>query len=80
MKLMQVREAARELGFHENTLRRYEEAGLIRAVRLPSGVRRFRPEDVAALQREMYDERAARARVSPREDAKSEDQVVLAGG
>jgi len=52
--LMQVREAARELGVHENTLRRWEERGLIRAVRLPSGVRRFRPEDVAALREQMF--------------------------
>jgi excisionase family DNA binding protein len=51
---MQVREAARELGVHENTLRRWEERGLIRAVRLPTGVRRFRPEDVAALHEQMF--------------------------
>jgi excisionase family DNA binding protein len=60
MKLMQVREAARELGIHENTLRRWEEAGVIRAVHLPTGVRRFLPEDVERLQREMYDPQAER--------------------
>lgn len=59
MKLMQIRQAARELGVHENTLRRWEEAGIIRAVHLPTGVRRFRPEDVEELQREMYDRQAA---------------------
>jgi excisionase family DNA binding protein len=53
-QLMQVREAARALGVHENTIRRWEERGLLRAVRLPSGVRRFRPEDVAAMRKQMF--------------------------
>jgi putative resolvase len=53
-QLMKVREAARTLGVHENTVRRWEERGLIRAVRLPSGVRRFRPEDVDAIRAEMF--------------------------
>lgn len=52
--LMQVREAARTLGVHENTLRRWEERGLLRAVRLPSGVRRFRAEDIDALREQMF--------------------------
>lgn len=55
--LMQVRAAARELGVHENTLRRWEEAGLVRAVRLPTGVRRFRPEDIETLKEEIYGSR-----------------------
>ncbi len=53
-RLMQVRQAARGLGVHENTVRRWEEQGLIKAVRLPTGVRRFRPEDVAALRKQMF--------------------------
>jgi excisionase family DNA binding protein len=53
-QLLQVRQAARGLGVHENTLRRWEERGLIRAVRLPSGVRRFRPEDIETLRRGMF--------------------------
>jgi len=36
-QLMQVRQVARALGVHENTVRRWEERGLLRAVRLPSG-------------------------------------------
>ncbi|HEX8204465.1 MAG TPA: MerR family DNA-binding transcriptional regulator [Solirubrobacteraceae bacterium] len=52
--LLQVRTAAQLLGVHENTLRRWESAGFIKAVRLPSGVRRFRPEDVQSLRDEMY--------------------------
>ena len=39
---------------HENTVRRWEERGLLRAVRLPSGVRRFRPEDVETMRAEMF--------------------------
>lgn len=52
-KLLQVREAADELRVHQNTLRRWEEAGYIRAVKLPSGVRRFRSEDVDRLRGKM---------------------------
>jgi excisionase family DNA binding protein len=54
MALLGVREAARRLGVHENTLRRWENAGLIRAVKLPTGVRRFREEDVERLHDEMH--------------------------
>jgi putative resolvase len=54
MQLMGVREAARRLGVHENTLRRWEQTGLIRAVKLPTGVRRFRAEDVERLHDEMH--------------------------
>lgn len=54
-ELMQVREAARALGVSENTIRRWEERGLIPAVRLPSGVRRFRRADVEAVQARMYE-------------------------
>jgi len=55
MALMQVREAAQALGVSENTIRRWEERGLIPAVRLPSGVRRFRPEDIEAAKARMYE-------------------------
>jgi putative resolvase len=54
MALLGVREAARRLGVHENTLRRWEQTGLIRAVKLPTGVRRFRAEDVQRLYEEMH--------------------------
>ena len=53
-QLMQVRQAAQALGVHENTIRRWEARGLLRAVRLPSGVRRFRPEDVEAMRKQMF--------------------------
>jgi excisionase family DNA binding protein len=53
-QLMQVRQVARTLGVHENTVRRWEERGLLQAVRLPSGVRRFRPDDVEAVREQMF--------------------------
>ncbi len=54
-ELMQVREAARALGVSENTIRRWEERGLIPAVRLPSGVRRFRRGDIETARKRMYE-------------------------
>lgn len=54
-ELMQVREAARALGVSENTIRRWEERGLIPAVRLPSGVRRFRRADIEVAHARMYE-------------------------
>jgi excisionase family DNA binding protein len=53
-ELIQVRQAARTLGVHENTIRRWEERGLLHAVRLPSGVRRFRAEDIEEVRQQMF--------------------------
>jgi excisionase family DNA binding protein len=53
-QLMQVRQVARTLGVHENTVRRWEARGLLHAVRLPSGVRRFRPDDIEAVREQMF--------------------------
>jgi excisionase family DNA binding protein len=51
---LNVRETARRLGVHENTVRNWEKRGLLRAIRLPgSGYRRFRVEDVERLRQEM---------------------------
>jgi hypothetical protein len=52
--LLGVRRAAAQLGVHENTLRRWEQNGLVDAVKLPSGVRRFRADDITALREQMY--------------------------
>jgi excisionase family DNA binding protein len=52
--LLSVRETARRLGVHENTVRNWERAGLIRAVRLPSGFRRFQAAEVERLRAQMY--------------------------
>ncbi len=53
-RLLSVRETARLLGVHENTIRNWDRAGLIRAVRLPSGFRRFQREEVDRLRAQMY--------------------------
>jgi hypothetical protein len=67
-ELLQVRAAALRLGVHENTLRGWEKAGLIPAVRLPSGVRRFRVEDVDQLSQEMYGATGSQFRGARAED------------
>ena len=56
---LSVRETARRLGVHENTVRNWEERGLLRAVRLPgSGYRRFDLAEVERLRTEMVTELA----------------------
>jgi excisionase family DNA binding protein len=57
--MLSVRETAKRLGVHENTVRNWQERGLIRAARLPgSGYRRFRVEDVERMRREMLSQLA----------------------
>lgn len=51
--LMQVRQAARTLGVHENTIRRWADQGLLNPIRLPSGVRRFHAEEIAQVHQKM---------------------------
>lgn len=52
---LNVRETAKELGVHENTIRNLEKKGTLKAVRLPgSGFRRFRKEDVDRMREEMW--------------------------
>jgi putative resolvase len=65
MSLVGVRQAAEQLGVHENTLRRWERKGLIKAIKLPTGVRRFRRDDVERLRREMWDEVLEEPRSEP---------------
>jgi excisionase family DNA binding protein len=58
-ELLNVRDTARALGVHENTVRNWEERGILRAVRLPgSGYRRFSVEDVERLRGEMFNQLA----------------------
>jgi excisionase family DNA binding protein len=55
MELLNVRDTARRLGVHENTVRNWERAGVLRAVRLPgSGYRRFALGDVERMRHEMW--------------------------
>lgn len=56
---LSVRETARRLDVHENTVRNWEDRGLLRAVRLPgSGYRRFDLAEVERLRTEMLTELA----------------------
>jgi excisionase family DNA binding protein len=52
--LLNVRETAARLGVHENTIRNWEQKGLLRALKLPgSGYRRFDAAEVERLHDEM---------------------------
>jgi DNA-binding transcriptional MerR regulator len=53
VKLLSTGLAARELGVHPNTLRGWVDRGLVPAVRLPSGYRRFLPEQVEQIKQDM---------------------------
>lgn len=53
-QMLNVRDTARRLGVHENTVRNWADRGVLRPVRLPhSGYRRFDPDEVERLAREM---------------------------
>lgn len=53
---LNVRQAAKELGVHENTIRNWEEKGLLHGIRLPgSGFRRFPREEIERMRREMFE-------------------------
>jgi excisionase family DNA binding protein len=52
-KLLTIAQAAARLGVHQNTLRGWVDKGLVPAVRLPSGYRRFTEEQVAAIRKQM---------------------------
>lgn len=61
-ELLNVRETARALGVHENTVRNWEERGILHAARLPgSGYRRFAVQDVERLRTEMFEQLAPAA-------------------
>jgi excisionase family DNA binding protein len=58
-ELLNVRDTARVLGVHENTVRNWEARGVLHAVRLPgSGFRRFAAQDVEQLRAEMFEQLA----------------------
>jgi excisionase family DNA binding protein len=55
MEFLNVRESAKQLGVHENTVRNLEKRGQLKAVRLPgSGFRRFRKQDIERMRQEMW--------------------------
>ena len=58
-ELLNVRDTARMLGVHENTVRNWAERGILRAVHLPGiGYRRFAAADVERLRAEMFEQLA----------------------
>lgn len=48
-ELLTVGEAAAELRVHGDTIRRWDKAGKIAAIRTPTGHRRFLASDIAAI-------------------------------
>jgi excisionase family DNA binding protein len=71
-----IREAARRLGVHENTVRRYADRGLIRAIRLPSGVRRVRRADIEALDAVRAKPEAPQAGISVDRPSVTVDELI----
>ena len=61
MRMLTITEAARELGVHQNTLRRWADAGLIPVTRLPSGYRRWSPEQIEQIKETMLDSKETAA-------------------
>jgi excisionase family DNA binding protein len=49
LKLLTVAQVAEQLGVHPNTVRNWTDKGLIEAIMLPSGYRRYRQEEVDRL-------------------------------
>jgi transposase-like protein len=59
---LNVRQTARRLDIHENTVRNWEERGLLRAIKLPgSGYRRFDVAEVERLRAQMLNDLAPAA-------------------
>ena len=53
LKLIPISRAAAMLGVHPNTLRAWVDRGLVPATRLPSGYRRFSPEQIEQIRTSM---------------------------
>jgi excisionase family DNA binding protein len=51
-KLLTISTAAKRLGISQGTLRGYAEKGIVPVITLPSGHRRFKPEDIQRLRAE----------------------------
>lgn len=49
-----IREAAKRLGVHENTVRNWADRRVIRSHRLPSGVRRIPRSEIERLEHEIF--------------------------
>lgn len=78
-KMIGVREAARNLGVHENTIRNWEKRGLLTATHLPSGIRRFSAEEVARMRHEMLTQFAPDTEMPPIKRPKNPGRPVNGG-
>jgi transposase-like protein len=75
-KRLSVRDTARKLGVHENTIRNWEAKGILHAAKLPgSGYRRFDAAEVARLHNEMVNGLAPAAE-GPIIKAQSKPKIV----
>ena len=59
VKLLSIGQAAAAIGVSPNTLRAWVDKGLVPATVLPSGFRRFSPEQVEEIKRNMLTGKAA---------------------
>jgi predicted transcriptional regulator len=76
-EFLNVRETAKELGVHENTVRNYEKQGTLKAVRLPnSGFRRFLKEDVDRMREEMWSQFAPETELPPQQEPSEHDVLT----
>jgi len=76
-EFLNVRQTARELEVHENTVRNLERRGDLKAVRLPgSGFRRFRKEDVDRMREEMWAQFAPDAPMPRRRPSPTKHHVL----
>jgi excisionase family DNA binding protein len=66
VEFLNVRETAKQLGLHENTVRNLERRGELKAIRLPgSGFRRFRKQDIERMRKEMWSQFAPDTTLPP---------------
>lgn len=78
-EFLTVRETAKQLGVHENTVRNWESQGILQGLRLPgSGFRRFPREEIERMRREML-ENYPPATVLPEETHKNVKGKVVEG-
>jgi excisionase family DNA binding protein len=76
-EFLNVRETAKQLGVHENTVRNWHGRGVLHGVKLPgSGFRRFRREDVERMRREMLASYAPTTELPQETRTKVEGAVV----
>lgn len=52
-RLLTISQAAARLGVHPDSLRRWADKGLVPVIKLPSGYRRFEPQEIERVRSEM---------------------------